>query len=605
MSSAPSRIVFDRADDSTPYDLAGHLTDWQTIGLAPTAADGHRWPARNWAPLGITGGYNARDPHNRYHGRHGLTARILCTPDYTAAQGSVMTLVSRGEAGPETYRQWPYRFELIVQPTFIYVILAQWDIADATHRTHVIGTTGRPPPGHPMALAFVLDGQTARAYHDGQRIGAIPCSPTFHTADTPITVGHRWRSATGQTQNHYRGTVEYIELADHAGTDASERLWYETTLHEPDRFLADLDALSPIRGPNWQRYRQRPLADTLAETRGQLVRLQRAALAPHCDGDLLATHEAALGLEPDPTATVEDRQLILHQASQIHLGHRPADLAAYAAQLYQVPAEEIAIFENSNARTVATEGLATDPIEDHWIRGPGPGTFAFSTTGLQSVVPTAAYLARTGTYLYQGVDLDPSRGKHTLWLRATMTDVLSSDAARCGVCWGHRGIQTWLTVHEAGAASWDIYLTTPNASTRMVEGLDDPSMTFDLRFIGGALTVQLGQAGTVVHATELPTLGELAIDRIGLGIRGTDIDLAVEARATWTAVTLYEPDSGVNYNAAAYHPAPTIKRTALHSALLTRHADAVSRIVAQCHEHHMLDASPLDYTLLRQPDTGA
>ena len=79
--------------------------------------------------------------------------------------------------------------------------------------------------------------------------------------------------------------------------------------------------------------------------------------------------------------------------------------------------------------------------------------------------------------------------------------------------------------------------------------------------------------------------------------------LALDATMRITNVHLLQPDSGVSYRAAAYHPEPRNKKPAFHSALLTQHGRASATITATHARALRCDDSDsrLDYTPLDNP----
>ena len=593
-----SRILFDRAPDSTPHDLGGHLGDWQTHGICPAPIHGQRWPARQWGPTHAeSGGWNAADPANAFHGTRGLTARFLARPNYEAALNQTIALLYRGLAGPAQSQLWAYGFLLVVRSTHIDLLHTS-HTAEGQHIWTRLGVIGRPPADTPLFLSFVLDGSQADVYCDGRAIGSQAIAPVLYTTDVPMAIGHRYSASAG-SQARWRGSMEYVELDDVAGTPDSERHRYEALMTGAELAADTVRVLAPIAGPNYDRYRIRPLADRIAEIEAACTRLEQAATPPRAYGAVLEQWECAVNSKPAPADDVATRQAKAWEAAQAPIGHQPADISAYAASLYGVPTDDVEILETPSWYPVATRAadLAPDGI---WIHR---GDIRMTADGLRIRHPAGQVLGDGNpAYAYIAFDHDESRGRSQNAFSCRLVNAQNSRANhQVGIFLAHTSTvpSHWITVRDA--SGWSVQLATRQApwayDEQLIKTLSSPQCTITLCWQNGELVIQIAEpsSATAEHRLSLPQ-----VDRIGFGILGHRVIPFPDVTAVWTDVEVLAADSGVSYQAHAYHPSPAIRRPFQHTALLSKHGRATCRITAaysrelRCDdENSMLDLTPL------------
>jgi hypothetical protein len=372
-SGMMSELAMNRETNGVPYDRAQELTGWVIVDSVPIAADGERFPARSYG----SGGYLATDALSHFTGLVGVSVHAVIAPDYGAMVGQGRrALMYRGHGGPTASEYWAWGVELERVGDLMEVYGVHQDQLGA-FQSQLIGTFGVGVEWVVLAVSRETIGGSLewRAWIDGKAIGvAVQVSTVSATPGQPVTLGARVIAA-GTTERQWLGRIERVLVNESAATDAQIRYEYAALVGAYADAYDTVSAYLPPAfdtdpGSVYGRYRVRPMAELQAIYDAQAQRYDDALVPPSCYGAHLVAFESALGVTPNATQSIAERQASALAALSGVQGLGPPALQELAAQLFGVPTGDVEIIQGANYFDFDLTGTGELSGPPWRIRGP-------------------------------------------------------------------------------------------------------------------------------------------------------------------------------------------------------------------------------------------
>jgi hypothetical protein len=593
-----AELKFDREPAGVPYDAIGQLTEWRIVDTVPGPVDGERFPAREF----VAGGYRAVDASSLFLGLKGISAHLVLMPDTQALAGR-QALMYRGQGGPTASEYWAWGFELERSgSTYTVYATHQDQLGGIVEQT--IGAFTTTAEWFALAISRETDGDEfrARAWLDGDPIGEV--STVTSTTATPgqlVSLGCRVIAA-GTCERIYRGRIERVIVNGEAATDAQVRFEFAALRGAyPDAYATWASYLpaSLDRSPTsaYGRYKVRMMAEIRSLFDAAAARYEDAALPPDAYGAQLAKFEAALGLTPSATATIDERQASTSAALGGIQDLSPASLQALAAALFGVPVGGVAILEGANRFDIPVVGAGELTGAPWTVRGPATVT---NEVGGLSIVATAGRDLRYHPLGDRAVFVD-------LYSAHNRPDARESDHGLSAIFDQAAGIQEdtwtglalvqpdgavyWLALDSGGVVVREYDLITGLSGRTVLDGAAVAPLEMVIEWIPETLpsspvgaagrwdgrwrTPGTGPGGWTTYSFVDDPVGEVA--RIGISLASalpaTNLDLAILV----TEAQYKAGDSPAWAYWQAFDQDPVNRDQVAHSAELDRKGRAVSR----------------------------
>ncbi len=591
-----SRIFFDRAADSPPYDVGGPLETWLFRGTCPTPIDGELYLGRSFGGLG---GYLAVDDDAVYTGYRGVTVRCYATPDLVSGE---QVLVARGQEGPAISQQLGWAVGLDVQASTIELLYWASDDSPATTKT-VLATIARPAQTRPLWLAFALGPTSVAAYVDGRLRGSAAVNERLLTTDVYMSVGHQWDEPGQASTRVFSGTMEALELVDHEGTEDEEQHAYDAWVGGYDRAFAIVRGLAPLAPnvdtPNYDALTVAPIAKQLARERAEMARLRESMLPPRSYGGALVSWEHALGVLVDPNAAIATRQADAHAALKAPEGMSVTELRAYAAGLFGLDVEDVHVVEQSNDFSPPVTGAGEAPTA-YWVTY---GDVTLEAGGLVTRAPTGAAYRNLDSRAYVGTSYDATDSESFTGFQVTLASYSNIDALYEAVVWFSGLGDTVNAVPEDHHVAFRFAAGSVRVSASVGQELGELASSSDIvvvaRVHDGVIDIDI-DGGAITHQfTDVS-----AVNAVGVGIHGDGSTPGSEVTATWTDARVIDGQARLitfSSDHGAFKVTPARNRPLSDTRLLTGRGRAVAAITAT-HERYLavdtkgslLDITPME-----------
>lgn len=468
-----SELKFDREPEGTPFDRDQELTEWLVVDTVPAAADGDRFPARDFT----AGGYRATDGKSLFTGLQGLSAHLIIAPDYTSPE-TRQALLYRGHGGPTAPEYWAWGIEIERSGTVVTVYSVHQDQL-GVFTEQIIGTFDIA--GEWIALAVSREttpgGFEARAWLDGEAIGTvITDTSTASTPGQPVTLGCRI-DAFEASERVFIGRIERVLVKERAATDEEVAFEFDALVRAfPDAYATWSSylpsSLARTRESVYGKYRVRPTAEMLALLDAGIRRWQVAALPPGAYGPQLAALEGALSLSPQPTDTIAARQAAAQAAVAGVTTITPQSMQELAAILFGVPTVDVQILEGRNYTEIPLAGTGELTGPPWRVRGPVDATN--QAGGLQIQIPAGRDLryvvgADRAIFIELAIEHDPDGREqdHGLAVTIDSTSGLQEDTW-VGLALVEPGHKVWWIALDSGGLVQRTYDLFTGLSARTV-----------------------------------------------------------------------------------------------------------------------------------------
>lgn len=460
-----AELKFDREPEGTPYDRDQELTEWLVVDTVPTAADGERFPARDFA----AGGYRATDGKSRFTGLQGISAHLVIAPDYTSPE-TRQALLYRGQGGPTAPEYWAWGIEIERAGTVVTVYSVHQNQVGAFIE-QTIGTYDIAGEWLTLAVSReeTPDGFEARAWVDAQAIGTVvTATSTAATPGQPVTLGCRVDEFDA-SERVFQGRIERVLVKGRAATDNEVQYEHDALVGAyPDAYDMWSSYLpsSLARTPDSSagKYLVRPMAELRAQFDAAVRRHQVAVLPPSAYGPQLELLEGALSLTPQPTDTIAARQAAAQSALAGVTTITPLSMQELAALLFGVPVGDVAILEGRNYADIQVTG-ATELTGAPWrVRGPVDATN--QADGLQLLVPAGRDLRYTvgadrATFVELAIGHDPDGRENDHGLAVTIDSATGlQEDTWAGIALVEPGHKVWWIALDSGGLvqrSYDLF----------------------------------------------------------------------------------------------------------------------------------------------------